>query len=297
MQTIAVLITCFNRKEKTLECLEHLHSQLPVEGYETDVYLTNDGCTDGTPEAVRERFPEVHIIDGNGNLYWNRGMYTAWTRAAETKDYDFFLWLNDDTDIYDTLFHVLLESSQSSHNKAIIVGATENQSGIMTYGGIHKGTIQKKPNGKLIECDFFNGNIVLVPSYVFKKTGNLDYFYRHDKGDIDYGIRAALQGIKIFQAPQYLGHCENHGKLDDWCNPYVPFIKRWKSMFSITGINPKEMFHLSRKSNGYFKSCFCFCSIILRCIFPIIWVKTGRAKVYKSLDSNDKTNQSLINKK
>ena len=46
-------------------------------------------------EAVGKMFPQVHIIKGDGNLFWNRGMYMAWQAAIKEKDYDFYLWLND----------------------------------------------------------------------------------------------------------------------------------------------------------------------------------------------------------
>lgn len=57
---IATIITCFNRKDKTTSCLAHLfeatnnyniqHSQLPIE---LAIFLTDDGCTDGTAYAVK----------------------------------------------------------------------------------------------------------------------------------------------------------------------------------------------------------------------------------------------------
>lgn len=72
MKSIAVLLTVFNRKEKTLQCLGNLYRQLPIQGYNVDIYLTNDGCTDGTPEAIAQKFPEVNIIHSKGNLFWNR---------------------------------------------------------------------------------------------------------------------------------------------------------------------------------------------------------------------------------
>lgn len=100
MKSIAVLLTVFNRKEKTLQCLGNLYKQLPIQGYSVDIYLTNDGCTDGTPEAIAQKFPEVEIIHSKGNLFWNRGMYTAWKEATKRKEYDYYLWLNDDTFIY-----------------------------------------------------------------------------------------------------------------------------------------------------------------------------------------------------
>lgn len=142
MQTIAVLLTVHNRKAKTLECLQRLYAQLPLDGYQVDVYLTDDGCTDGTPEAVRQQFPQVHIIHGDGNLFWNRGMYTAWQEAAK-KDYDFYLWLNDDTFVYPDMLSALLHASQQKENKAIIVGPTQSAD--------HKNYL-RRPNGQRTDC-------------------------------------------------------------------------------------------------------------------------------------------------
>ena len=51
MQSLAILLTVFNRKAKTLQCLQNLYVQLPIEEYTVSVYLTDDGCTDGTPET------------------------------------------------------------------------------------------------------------------------------------------------------------------------------------------------------------------------------------------------------
>ena len=60
MKSIAVLLTVFNRKDKTLQSLERLYKLLPLDDIQVDVYLTDDGCTDGTPEALTEYFPQVN---------------------------------------------------------------------------------------------------------------------------------------------------------------------------------------------------------------------------------------------
>lgn len=100
MLKVAVLLTVHNRREKTLECLQNCYQQIDsMKGdgsYEFAVYLVNDGCTDGTPEAVAESYPQTHIIRGDGSLFWNQGMRAAWTAAAADGQ-DFYLWLNDDT--------------------------------------------------------------------------------------------------------------------------------------------------------------------------------------------------------
>ena len=74
MKRIAALLTVYIRCDTTLRCLRELEKQKLPQGFIVDIYLTDDGCTDGTPQRVASEYPHVHIIKGNGNLYWNRGM-------------------------------------------------------------------------------------------------------------------------------------------------------------------------------------------------------------------------------
>lgn len=270
MKTIAVLLTVFNRKQKTLESLERLYGQVLVEGYKVDVYLTNDGCTDGTPEAVREAFPEVHLVGGDGSLFWNRGMYTAWAEAAKS-DYDYYLWLNDDTFVYSYMLSDLMALSCEKQNKAIIIGATEaTDHSRLTYGGRdEKGNVP--PVGAVTEVSHFNGNIVLVPRAVYRILGNLDYYFTHSKGDFDYGLRAKREGIMMYQAARCLGECDSHPTLDKWCNPEVPLKQRWEMLYRPNGMPPNETFHLEKRHYGITKALFHYFTIHLRCLFPSLW--------------------------
>lgn len=247
MKYIAILLTVFNRKDKTLLCLERLYRQMPLNDYHVDVYLTDDGCTDGTPEAISELFPQVRIIHAKGDLFWNRGMWTAWNVAAQNRDYDFYIWLNDDTFVFDNMLNVLTESALQTDCKAIIIGATEDSSHHkITYGGrMHDGVIPQ-PTGKLVSVEYFNGNIVLIPLAVFHILGNLDPYFTHSKGDFDYGMRAKKVGIDIFQAGEVLGECDLHTALDKWCDPNVPLIQRWKMLYRPNGMPPKESFLMEK---------------------------------------------------
>lgn len=272
MKTIAVLLTVFNRKDKTLQSLERLYKLLPLDGYQVDVYLTNDGCTDGTPEAVAELFPQVKIINAKGDLFWNRGMWTAWDTAAKTKDYDFYLWLNDDTFVYDNMLRGLIDSAVETNEKAIIVGATESTDhSEITYGGRLKDGKIPIPNGRLVKVNHFNGNIVLIPQAVYSVLGNLDPYFTHSKGDFDYGLRAKKVGIDIYQAGEVLGECDAHPTLDKWCNPNVPLSQRWKMLNRPNGMPPKETFHLEKKHVGLVTACLHYVTIYVRCLCPKLW--------------------------
>ncbi|MDR0385421.1 MAG: glycosyltransferase family 2 protein [Prevotellaceae bacterium] len=275
---IAVLLTCHNRKEKTLSCLTALYNCIIPDGYDFDVFLVDDGSKDGTSDAIRKNFPQVNIIHGTGNLFWNRGMYLAWETAAKTNNYDYYLWLNDDTCLYPHAVEELTISSESENNRKIICGSTcdVNDKQKITYGGRNSGNSGKElifPNGKKQICYCFNGNIVLIPEYVYKIAGMNDALFHHALGDFDYGLRARKSGIISIVSPSVLGECEEHKVLAGWCNPQTPVLRRLKLLYTPTGNNPFEFFKYENRHNGLLNACFHFITNHLRAICPALWKK------------------------
>lgn len=274
MPTLAVLMTVHNRKEKTIECLRYLYAQNNSD-YEIEVFLTDDGSTDGTQQAVLQRFPDVEIIIGKGDLYWNRGMYSAWKTASLKKDYDFYLWLNDDTLLSSTALDVLLKCSLQYLDESIVVGTTSamDDSSVITYGGRKKKTGLIAPQDSSCECELFNGNIVLIPRYVYKTVGMNDPRFRHALGDFDYGLRARKKGIKLIVAPGILGMCDLHDSLPNWCNPEKSFKVRWKAFRTPLGHNPEEFFIYEYRHHGFIVACFHYFTNHLRVVYPKLWKK------------------------
>lgn len=238
---IATLITCHNRKAKTLACLEALFQNTLPDGHSLDVFLVDDGSTDGTEQAVRERYPKVNIIKGDGNLYWNGGMRVAFAAASE-KDFDYYLWLNDDTLIYQDTISKLLSTAQSLDRQSvsIVVGTTHAYfGGSPTYGGLrrigtgfsHKAELVV-PQTVAIECEQMNGNCVLVPRQIAKHVGNLDKFFIHNLGDIDYGMRAIAAGYKLLVMPGYAGICSKNDASGTHLDKQLGLRQRLTKVFS-----------------------------------------------------------------
>ena len=272
-KAISILITVHNRKQKTLRCLKDLYNQNVPSGYEIDIYLIDDGCTDGTPEAVAENFPQVNIIHADGNLFWNRGMHLAWKIAVDTKNYDAYIWLNDDTFIYKQSLNNMLLHYEETNKNAIIVAAISSSVNkkIVTYSGHKKGN-KIYPNGKLQECDTMNGNFVLIPKIVFQSIGNLDWSFRHAIGDLDYGYRARKAGFKIFVSKSFLATCELNPQLPKWARKDIPFKERIKNLYSPLGYaEPIPFFKYELRNFGLITAVKHFISIHIRVIFPILW--------------------------
>lgn len=219
---IAVLLTCFNRKAKTLHCLERLFAQQGLDAHQLDTYLVDDGSTDGTGEAVQATYPQVKILTGDGNLFWNGGMHRAMA-AAMAADYEAYLWLNDDTlldpDAVATLLHTAQFLAQCGFREAIVAGSTRDpETGAFTYGGMRQVSPLLPPfkvrpvlpGSKPRSCDTICGNVVLIPRQVVQKIGNLDRELTHYAGDWDYGLRAKQAGCTVWIAPGYQGTCADN---------------------------------------------------------------------------------------
>lgn len=272
---IGVLLTCHNRKDKTLHCLQSLFEQ---QGLGIDftfaVFLVDDGSTDGTADAIKIKFPSVNVIQGDGNLYWNRGMHLAWQTAASTADFDYYLWLNDDTFLENDAVKTLLIEK---FDNAIVCGSTHSpENKKITYGGFRKNPDRLlMPNGEFQNCNYLNGNCVLISKKVFEMVGNLDPVFQHALGDFDYGLRAKKMGIVLYVAPKFVGVCESHTEAPLWMSPSVKIKERIKNLYSASsGCYPPEFFIYDKRHNGLLSACFHYFTIHLKVWFP--YIKNGK---------------------
>ena len=177
---LAILMTCHNRVATTLECLKRLMPQL---GSGDKVFLVDDGSTDGTGARVSAAYPSVHVIDGDGSLYWAKGMRKAWEAAAEEGDWDAYLWLNDDTMLS---LGALEKMFAKDNGKSLIIGNLCDATGRAVYG--------LNVNG------WVNGNCVLVPRAIYEKCGMICGDYAHAWADSDYAYHVRRAGFPIVGA-------------------------------------------------------------------------------------------------
>jgi len=260
--TLAVLLTCFNRREKTLETLRSLEKQSARTQRKPHVILVDDGSRDGTAEAVLAEFPATELIRGSGSLYWNGGMRVAFGRAQEL-GFDYYLLLNDDTVLAPECLDTLLETSQKLARQgitAIVAASTcDPVTGKRTYGGARR--LQRWNGLQFLRleplpdreqrCDTMNGNCVLIPALVAERLGNLEAAFSQQFGDYDYGFRATRAGLAVYIAPGYLGACTNNPVTGTWRDTSAPFRVRWKHMMSAKGLPFGEWFLFSRRHCGY----------------------------------------------
>lgn len=214
---VAAILTAYNRKHLTLSCLRSLAAQRG-HGAVVDMYVVDDGSTDGTSAAVAEEFPEAVLLRGDGSLFWGGGMRLAFGTAL-ARDYDHYLWLNDDTSLQDTTLAVMLRTERELRERgepaAIVAGTTRDPAtGVLTYGGRRRPDRLRPLRFDLIppgtvprQCETMNGNCVLIPRAVARTVGNIDPAYVQQMGDYDYGLRARVAGFGVWIVPGTVGTC------------------------------------------------------------------------------------------
>lgn len=271
---VAILMTNFNQRERTLSCLLDCFRQIDEmkadDSYKFTVYLLDDGSTDGSGEAITERFPQVKVAHADGTLFWNQGMRHIWQIASDEHDYDFYLWVRSRISLKEGALTAMLENSNFLRHKAIVVGTSVDDQGNISYGG-------RTQSNKLIEpdpiipkpCFTFDGNFVLVPRSVYKILGNLDQSYRHHFGNHDYGVRAGKNNISSVVCPGILCTCNEDKGIPKWRDASYSLKERYQFVTSPTGVPFKEQFIYDLRKMDAFRATLHFISLHIAVLFPI----------------------------
>lgn len=282
--TIAAILTCHNRIKNTLTCLKNLMNQEGISNVELNIYLVDDGSTDGTSDSVGQYFPQVNVLKGDGTLYWNGGMRFAFSEAMKN-DYDYYLWLNNDTFIFSDAIKLLLDTSNNIKQKkvrdVIVTGTIRDvDTKKVNYGGkIQKSKleplnfIQLESRTEPQRCDTFNGNVVLIPRNVVKIIGNisLEYSKQHN-GDLDYGLRAKYAGFDSWVAQGFIGECASNATMGTHLDTTLSIKKRLKIMKTPHGLPPTIEWMIFTKRHAGLLWPFYWIRTIIRILFPWIYL-------------------------
>ncbi len=281
---IVIVLTCYNRKSFTKNCIEKLG--IKNEEYEVLFVVTDDLSTDGTKEMLNDLKSDYNIvlIEGNGSLFWNGGMYCGLNyvlKALEQKPvfignsdksvfendeaaYDFInksdyiMLVNDDVDFEEASVGRMLKLSE---RKNVVVGTVKSKSGSVSYGGVHflsKHFVKYKimDVSDNFSCDTFNANAVLIPANIVKSAGNLDKAYSHSLGDFDYGLRISKLGYNILKTNFYIGTCEDNDSKGTWRDNSLSISERLRKKENIKGLPFKDWWHFVYKNFGFFSAVY-----------------------------------------
>jgi len=214
-----VIVSSTGARELLRACLSSLRANPPETG-DMVVHVVDNASTDGTPELVREEFPEVvlHALD------WNSGFCVANNIVLRQSRADFVLVLNPDTEVYAGALDHMLEAMRrlpdvgmSSCRLAMRDGTLDHASkrsfptplgALAHFLGV--GRRERAPRwlaqyrapelGEYDagEVDAVNGAFMLVRREALAEVGLLDEAYWLYMDDLDWCFRFKQRGWKVW---------------------------------------------------------------------------------------------------
>lgn len=264
MKRVAVLMTCYNRVEVTLRCLDLLFRQVLPQNVLLDVFLVDDASPDETGRRVKGKHCHVNVVRSNGGLFWCKGMRLAWDTAVAKGSYDFYLWLNDDVKLKPNALMGLFKDFEQT--KSVIVGTLSSDE---NERDVSYGATRKFPDGLPHVADSgMNGNLVLIPHGIYKKVGPICGAYHHQYGDYDYGWLLRRNEFEFYSSSQFCGVCPQQPER------YLhlkgrSLIDRLKLLFDPKGYSLHDALLYSYRNKGVCRMMLSFGHIVFKVVFAM----------------------------
>ncbi|MBX4188053.1 MAG: glycosyltransferase family 2 protein [Candidatus Doudnabacteria bacterium] len=210
---LSVIILSYNTKQLLKDCL---NSVLASDSkYRTEIFVPDNGSTDGSIEMVRSEFPQVKLIENGSNFGFAKGNNVAIRQATGRH----IMLLNSDTVVKPDTFSKMIEKADSDPG----IGALGPKI-LLRNGELDPACRRKFPNpanaflrlfglkkfsdynitGSLeqeMEIDALTGACMLVPKKVVDSVGMLDEQFFFYGEDLDWCYRIKEAGYKIIYFP------------------------------------------------------------------------------------------------
>lgn len=256
-----VLIPVHNNVENTMKCLDCISEQIYID-YE--VVIVNDGSTDESSEVVKEKYPDIIVLEGDGNLWWAGALYKGIEYVLEKAfNTDYILILNNDLIFNKHYFTNLVNGADINPDTALGSLCRNQKTGKIVDSGVvidwmrlkftHK---EVKDNGDFIRnIDVLSTRGLIVPVYIIKHVGNfIPHRIKHYLSDYEYTIRIKNAGYRLLtvKSAVVLLDTEQTGIHTDW-NDNITVKSLFDTIFSTkSSSNLKSwlwFIHLSCPSN------------------------------------------------
>ena len=246
-----VVIPVHNRRQTTLNCLRHLEAT-GVLGW-ARALVVDDGSRDGTGAAVRDEFPGVQLMAGDGSLWWT-GAIALGMRRAIAERAEVIVWLNDDCcpepGAIERVVDVAL--ARSGICGAVSACGSGPDAEILYAGGDLVGTWPPRVcavPGDLSRCQFLHGNLVAISRHAWERVGlPAARWVPHCWGDIEYTYRAFREGIPVLLEPgaRAVNDVNTDSRSNSWLDSRLSAVDLVRGLF-----DPKAWWYL--RAVGYFK--------------------------------------------
>ncbi len=211
---LSIIIVNYNTRKLLEKCLESVFKS--VGSVKFEVWVSDNGSIDGSIEMMKQKFPQVKLIENNANLGFSKGNNVAIKQATGK----YILLLNSDTEIKPDTLELSLKY-MDEHEDVGIMGCKV----LLPDGSLDQASRRKFPNpwnsflrlfgfkkfsdynidspiDQEMEVDAVMGAYLLIRKSVIDQVGLLDEEYFMYGEDLDWCWRVKEAGYKVVYYPK-----------------------------------------------------------------------------------------------
>jgi len=193
--SLHAVVLSWNGREDTLACLKSLRG-LPT-------ICVDNGSTDGTQAAVRDRFPDVELVETGENLGYAGGN-NAGIRHALDRGADWVLLLNNDAVAEPGIAAALERAAEARPDAGLLACQVLHPDGTVQYGGARVrlwGYGRGHPLSALVDTDRADGAAMAASREAVERAGPLDEELFAYVEDVEWSLRIRRAGFAVVFVP------------------------------------------------------------------------------------------------
>lgn len=252
---LTIIIVNWNTKDLLRQCLEYLFHA--TTHYNKEIIVVDNGSTDGSPDMVKTKFPEVNLISSKKNLGFAVANNIAFKRLKPTS---YVLLLNTDTILTRKIIDDLIYFMENNPKVGVVGPALIFPDGRPQPGGgfspspttifnyflflshlwptFFKGLFidhRKLEHLNSLEVDWLAGTCLLVRGEIIDQVGGFDETFFLYVEDLEWCERIKKRGWKIFYLPRIkLIHYHGASARENstrWIQSLIHYIKEKRGFF------------------------------------------------------------------
>jgi GT2 family glycosyltransferase len=196
---VHVLLPVHNRCSVTLRFAACLEKQT-YKNY--TLILIDDGSDDGTAASVCDVIPSVHVLQGDGSLWWGGGLHKGYEYLASlpVPDDDVILIANDDIEFDEDVLEKTARYLQGNAGCMASAKCYSKQTGLLLDEGVvvdwRSFTFTRVSAEETINC--LATRYLFMEAGTFKRSGGFHpKLLPHYLSDYEFTIRAHRRGVKL----------------------------------------------------------------------------------------------------
>jgi GT2 family glycosyltransferase len=206
------VVLSWNGREDTLRCLQSL---LDLDPPGVEVVCVDNGSSDGSQRAVRERFPDVTLIEAGENLGYAAGNNLG-IRHALARGASWVMLVNNDATVAADVIAGFLQAARECPAAGILAGkvyfaerphtiwfAGQRVSELLGYSGRPRG--YGRADGpryrRMVATGRAVGALMAISREAIDRVGLLEQDLFAYVEDVDWALRVRAAGMEVIFAP------------------------------------------------------------------------------------------------